>query len=50
MTELMVMKQCLSNSRWAHYGELIVAEPIEDPDLVEGLRALGVEFGIGING
>lgn len=40
--------QCLSNSRWAHYGELIIAEPIENDELVEGLRALGTEFGIGV--
>ncbi len=40
--------QCLSNSRWAHYGELIVAEPIEGASLVDGLRALGVEYGIGV--
>lgn len=40
--------QCLSNSRWAHYGELIVAEPVVDESLVEELRGLGSEFGIGI--
>jgi len=40
--------QCLSNSRWAHFGELIIAEPIEDESVVDGLRSLGVEFGIGI--
>ncbi len=40
--------QCLSNSRWAHYGELIVAEPVTDESLVEELRGLGSEFGIGI--
>ena len=40
--------QCLSNSRWAHYGELIVAEPVVDEMLVEELRSLGSEFGIGI--
>lgn len=40
--------QCLSNSRWAHFGELIFAEPISDEGLIESLRALGTEFGIGI--
>jgi len=40
--------QCLSNSRWAHYGEIIVAEPIVDETLVEELRGLGSEFGIGV--
>ncbi|MGI9243972.1 MAG: hypothetical protein ACR2RV_24460 [Verrucomicrobiales bacterium] len=40
--------QCLSNSRWAHFGELIIAEPVTDDSLVEELRGLGSEFGIGI--
>ncbi|MFP6872038.1 MAG: hypothetical protein VCA55_00890 [Verrucomicrobiales bacterium] len=40
--------QCLSNSRWAHFGELIIAEPIDAPDIIESLRSLGSEFGIGI--
>lgn len=40
--------QCLSNSRWAHYGELLIAAPIEDDNLINNLRSLGNEFGIGI--
>lgn len=40
--------QCLSNSRWAHFGELVIAEPIEAADIAESLRSLGSEFGIGI--
>ncbi len=40
--------QCLSNSRWAHFGEFIIAGPLEDERLVEDLRNLGAEFGIGI--
>ena len=40
--------QCLSNSRWAHYGELLIAAPIEDSTLINNLRSLGNEFGIGI--
>ena len=40
--------QCLSNSRWAHYGELLIAAPIEDTNLINNLRSLGNEFGIGI--
>jgi hypothetical protein len=40
--------QCLSNSRWAHYGELLVAAPIEGNNLINNLRSLGNEFGIGI--
>ena len=40
--------QCLSNSRWAHFGELVIASPIQDTDIVNELRNLGQEFGIGI--
>ena len=40
--------QCLSNSRWAHFGEMVVAEPIDDEAVASGLRALGAEFGIGV--
>ena len=40
--------QCLSNSRWAHYGEFVIATPVEDEKLIEELRALGAEFGIGV--
>lgn len=40
--------QCLSNSTWAHTGELIIAAPVTDEKLVEDLRALGTEFGIGV--
>ena len=40
--------QCLSNSRWAHYGELIIASPIESANTINNLRELGQEFGIGI--
>ena len=40
--------QCLSNSRWAHYGELLIAAPIEDNNLINNLRSLGNEFGIGV--
>lgn len=40
--------QCLSNSRWAHYGEFVIATPVEDEKLIDELRALGSEFGIGV--
>ena len=40
--------QCLSNSRWAHYGELIIASPIQSINAINNLRELGQEFGIGI--
>ena len=33
--------QCLSNSRWANNGELVIAEPIEDDAVAAGLRSLG---------
>jgi hypothetical protein len=40
--------QCLSNSSWAHGGDLIIAAPIADEKLVEDLRALGTEYGVGV--
>ena len=40
--------QCLSNSRWAHFGELVVASPITNIEIANDLRNLGQEFGIGI--
>lgn len=40
--------QALSNARWAHCGELIIATPLADVQLVEELRQLGTEFGLGI--
>jgi hypothetical protein len=40
--------QALSNARWAHAAELVIATPLEDEQLVEELRQLGSEFGVGI--
>jgi hypothetical protein len=40
--------QALSNSRWSHTGELVIAAPLADEELAEQLRQLGTEFGIGI--
>lgn len=40
--------QALSNARWSHGGELIIAAPLKDEELAEQLRQLGTEFGIGI--
>lgn len=40
--------QALSISRWAHRGQLVIAAAISDEHLVEHLRLLGAEFGIGI--
>lgn len=40
--------QALSNARWGHTGELIIAAPLKDEQLVEELRQLGTEFGLGI--
>ena len=40
--------QCLSNSRWAHYGELVIASPMQNLNSINDLRELGQEFGIGI--
>jgi hypothetical protein len=40
--------QALSNARWGHCGELIIATPLKDEELAEQLRQLGTEFGLGI--
>lgn len=40
--------QAVSATRWATHGELLLAEAITDEALVDGLRQLGHEFGIGI--
>jgi len=40
--------QCLSNSRWAHFGEFLIANDVLDERLLDELRSLGSEFGIGI--
>ena len=41
--------QALSATRWATQGELVVAEAINDEALVESLRSLGHQFGVGIS-
>ena len=40
--------QAVSATRWAMQGELVVAEALTDEILVETLRQLGHEFGMGI--
>ncbi|MGK0190661.1 MAG: hypothetical protein ACI9R3_006491, partial [Verrucomicrobiales bacterium] len=40
--------QALSISRWAHRGQLVIAAAIPDEQLVDHLRQLGTEYGIGI--
>lgn len=39
---------CLSNSKWAHRGEMIIAEKIDDEVILETLQLLGNEHGIRI--
>lgn len=41
--------QALSATRWALSGELVVVEPLNDEALVESLRSLGHQFGIGVS-
>ena len=36
--------QALSNARWGHSGDLVIATPVEDTQLAEELRQLGAEF------
>jgi hypothetical protein len=40
--------QALSNARWGHAGELVIATAIDDTQLADELRQLGAEFGLGI--
>ncbi|HRQ89792.1 MAG TPA: hypothetical protein PLA50_13415 [Bacteroidia bacterium] len=40
--------QCLSASEWANVGELIVAEPINDPRLAEEVSRFAARHGIGV--
>ena len=41
--------QALSNASWAHHGELVICAPIPDEQLVEDLRNLGTQHGIGVS-
>ncbi len=40
--------QTLSNSRWSHAGELVIAAPLQDEQLAEELRQLGAEYDVGV--
>lgn len=40
--------QCLSTSLWTNTGEMLVAAPIEDEQLLEEIRQLAGQFGIGV--
>lgn len=40
--------QCVSNSKWAHVAQLVVATPITDSVLVGELRRLGASYGVAI--
>lgn len=40
--------QCVSNSKWAHVAQLVVAAPISDSLLVSELRRLGASYGVAI--
>ena len=40
--------QAVSTTRWANQGEILIAEPVTDEALVDKLRSLGHQFGIGI--
>lgn len=41
--------QALSATRWTLQSELVIAEPMEDEVLVDALRSLGHQFGVGIS-
>ncbi len=40
--------QAVSATRWTTQGELVIAESVNDEALVEALRSLGHQFGVGI--
>ncbi len=40
--------QAVSNARWGHSGDLVIATPITDTHLANELRQLGAEFGLGV--
>jgi len=40
--------QTLSATRWANQGEILIAEKVSDEALVESLRMLGHQYGVGI--
>ncbi|SKB08805.1 hypothetical protein SAMN02745166_05034 [Prosthecobacter debontii] len=41
--------QALSSTRWTLQSELVIAEPLNDEALVDALRSLGNQFGVGIS-
>lgn len=41
--------QTVSATRWTLQSEMVVAEPLSDEALVEALRSLGNQFGVGIS-
>lgn len=41
--------QTLSATRWTLQSEMVIAEPLSDEALVEALRSLGNQFGVGIS-
>ena len=41
--------QAVSATRWTLQSELVIAEPLNDEALVEALRSLGHQFGVGIS-
>jgi len=41
--------QALSATRWTLQSELVIAEPLNDEALVDALRSLGNQFGVGIS-
>lgn len=40
--------QCVSNSKWAHLAQLVVATPVSDSLLVGELRRLGASYGVAV--
>lgn len=42
------LHQCLATSEWANRGELLVAAPVEDPEVVALARGFADRYGVGV--
>jgi hypothetical protein len=43
-----VFFQCVSNSRWAHTTELVIASDVSDQSIANELRRLGASYGVSV--
>jgi len=43
-----LLHQCLSASDWANYGEIALAMPVEDPEMIDEIRRFTARYGVGV--